>query len=77
LYAASDIIRMIKSMMRWAGYVARMGEMKNAYNILVGIPAAKRQLRKPRSRWENYIRRDFKEIGLEGVDWIHLAQNRD
>jgi len=50
--------------------------MKNAY-ILVGKSEGKRPLRRPRRRWENNIRMDLKKIVWEGVDWMHLAQNRD
>jgi hypothetical protein len=63
--------------MRWAGHVARMGEERKAYKVLVGKPEGKRQLRRPRCRWEDGIRMDLREIGLGGVDWIRLAQDRD
>jgi hypothetical protein len=52
--------------MRWAGHVARMGEERNLYKVLVGKPEGKRPLGRPRRRWENWIRMDLKEIGLEG-----------
>jgi len=61
---------------RWAGLVVRMVEIRNAYKILVGKPEGKRPLVKPTTRCE-YIRTDLKEIGWEGVDWVHLAQDRD
>jgi hypothetical protein len=54
--------------MRWERYVALMREMRNAYKVLVGKPEGKRQLGRPRRRWENQIRMDLKEVGLEGVD---------
>jgi hypothetical protein len=54
-----------------------MREMKNAYKIMVGKPKRKRSLRRPRCRWEDNIRIDLREIGWEGLDWIHLSQNRD
>jgi hypothetical protein len=54
-----------------------MGEIRNAYNILIGKPEAKRSLRRPRCRWEDKIRRNLREIGWEVVAWIHLAQDRD
>jgi hypothetical protein len=41
------------------------------------MPEEKRSLRRPRCRWEDNIKMDLREIGLEGVDWIHLAQDRD
>jgi hypothetical protein len=54
-----------------------MGEMRNVYTVLVGKLKGKRPLVRSRSRWEDYIRMDVREIGREGVDWIQLAQNRD
>jgi hypothetical protein len=63
--------------MRWAGHVARMGAKRNAYRILVGKPEGKRPLRRPRCRWEDNIRKDLRETGWGGIDWIALAQDRD
>jgi hypothetical protein len=69
---------MIKSRkMRWAGHVARMGEMRNAYRILVGKPEGKTPPGRPRRRWVDNIKIDLREIGLDGVDWIDLVQDRD
>jgi hypothetical protein len=69
---------MIKSRrMRWAGHVARMGEPRNAYRILVGNPKGKRPLGRPRRRWVDNIKMDLSEIGWDGMDWIGLAQDRD
>jgi hypothetical protein len=66
--------------MRWTGHVARKGErereMRNAYNILVREPEEKRPLGRPRRRWEDNITMDLKDIGWEGVDWVHLGQDR-
>jgi hypothetical protein len=62
--------------MRWAGHVARMGEVRGAYNILVGRPEGRRPLGRPRRRWED-IKMDHREIRFGDVDWIHLAQDRD
>jgi hypothetical protein len=71
LYSSSDIIRQAKSrQMRWAGHVARMGEERKLYKVLVGKPEGKRPLGRPRYRWEDGIRMDLREIGLGGVDWI-------
>jgi len=54
-----------------------MGEMRNAYKILVRKPEGKKPLRSPWCRWEDNIRMDFREIEWESVDWIHLAQDRN
>jgi hypothetical protein len=78
LYSSQNIIRMIKSKsMKWEGHVVCMGERRNAYNILVGKPEGKRPLGRSRLRWEDNIKIDLRVIVLEGVEWIHLAQNRD
>jgi hypothetical protein len=63
--------------MRWAVYVARMGEKRNAYRILVGNPEGKRPLGRPRPRWVDNIKIDLREIEWDGGDWINLAQDRD
>jgi hypothetical protein len=54
-----------------------MGEERKVYKVLVGKPEGKRPLERPRRRWEDGIRMDLREIGLRGVDWIRLAQDRD
>jgi hypothetical protein len=56
-----------------------MREMRSAYNILVAKLEGKRPLEGPRHKWEDNIRMDLKnkETGWEGVDWMHLAQDRD
>jgi len=63
--------------MKWAGHVRLMGDMRNAYSILVGKPERNITLRRPRRRREDNIIVDFREIGWEGVDWIHLAKDKD
>jgi hypothetical protein len=63
--------------MRWAGHVARMGEKRNAYRILVGKPEGQRPLGRPRRTWVDNIKIDLREIGWDGMDWIDLAQDRD
>jgi len=56
---------------RWAGHVARMGEMKNSYKILIAKKSeVKSPLGKSRRRWEDNIRKDLREIGWKVVDWI-------
>jgi hypothetical protein len=62
---------------RWAGHVARIGEVRGAYNILVGRPEERRPLGRSRRRWEDNIKMDLREIGFGDVDWIHLSQDRD
>jgi hypothetical protein len=63
--------------MRWAGHIARIGETRNAYRILVGKLEGKRPLGRPRRRWLDNIKMDLGEIGWHGMDWIELAQDRD
>jgi hypothetical protein len=78
LYPSQYIIRVVTSWrIRWARYVAWMGEMRNAYNILVGKPEGKRLLGRSRHIQEDNIRMDAREIGWECVGWLYLAQDRD
>jgi hypothetical protein len=62
--------------MKWAGNIARMGEMRNAHKILVTKHEGRKPLGRPEHRWKNNIKMDFKEVGCESVDWIHVVQNR-
>jgi len=63
--------------MRWSGHVARMGERRGEYRILLGKPGGKRPLGRPRRRWEENIKMDLQEVGCGGIDWNELAQDRD
>jgi hypothetical protein len=75
LYSSQNIVRMIKSRrMKWAGHVG--GEGRGAYRVLVGRPEGKRPLGRPRRRWKDNIKMDLGEIGIDGANWIRLAQDR-
>ena len=63
--------------MRWAGHVARTGEERGVYRVLVGKPEGKRPLRRPRRRWVDNIRMDLQDVGCGCMDWIGRAQDRD
>ena len=63
--------------MRWAGHVARMGEERVVYRVLVGKLEGKRPLGRPRRRWLDNIGMDLQEVVCAYVDWIGLAQDRD
>ena len=78
LYCSPNIVRVIKSRrLRWAGHVARMGEEREVYRVLVWKPEGRRPLGRPRSRLVDNIRMDLQEVGCGYVDWIGLAQGRD
>jgi len=78
LYSSPNIVRVIKwRRMRWVGCVARMGERRVVYRVLVGKSEGKRPLGRPRHRWEDNIKMNLQELGCGGMDWIELAQNRN
>jgi len=63
--------------MRWAGHVARRGERRGIYRVLVGKPEGKGSLGRPRRRWKDNIKMDLQEVGCGGVEWIELPPNKD
>jgi len=78
LYSLTSTVRVVKSRrVRWAGHVARMGEDRGVHRMLVGKPEGKRQLGRPRRRWEDNIKMDLPEVGGGRGDRMELAQDRD
>jgi len=78
LYSSPKTVQVIKSRrMRWAGHVARTGEERGMYRVLVGKPEGRRPLGRPRHRWVDNNRKDLQEVGCRYMDWIGLAQDRD
>jgi hypothetical protein len=62
--------------MRWVGHVARMEEGRGVYWVLIGRPKRNTPVGRPRRRWEDNIKMDIREIGIDGTNWIRLAQDR-
>jgi hypothetical protein len=78
LYSVPNIVRVVKSRrMRWAGHVARMGEGRGVYRVLVGKHEGKRPLGGPRPKWEDNINMDLQEVGVGCGDWMELAKDRE
>jgi hypothetical protein len=74
--SSPNIGRVTKSRrMKWAGHVARMGEGRGVYRVFIGRPEGKRPLGRPRRRWEDNIKMDPREIGIDGDNWIRLARD--
>jgi hypothetical protein len=78
LYSSPNICRVIKLIrMRWMRHVARVGERRGVYRVLVGNPEGKKPLRRSRRRWKDNIKINLQEVGNGGMDWIELAQDRE
>ena len=74
MYRSPNIVRVIKSIrLRWAGHLARMEEGKSAFKILTGKPTGKRPLGRPERRWEDNIKMDLEEIGINTGNWVDSA----
>ena len=77
LYTSHNVVLVMKlRRIKWAGHVARMGDRRDVYRILVGKAEGKRPLGRPRRRWENNIKMDLQYVGCGGMDWIELVQDR-
>jgi hypothetical protein len=73
LYSSLNINVIKSRRLRWMGHVACRGEGRGVYRVLVGRPKGKRLLGRPRHRWEDNIKLDLREIGIDGANWIQLA----
>ena len=80
MYCSHNLVRVIKSRrLRWGNHIVRKEEGRSAFKISTdtSIPAGKRPLGRPRRRWEDNIRLDFKEIGINTRNWVDLSQDKD
>ena len=76
LYCSPNIVRAIKSRMRWAEHVAHMGKRRGVHGVLAGKPEGKRPLGRPRRRWEDNIKMDLREVGCvvwTGSSWLRIG----
>jgi hypothetical protein len=76
LYSSSNIVRVIKSRMRWVEHVAHMGKGRGVHRVLVRRPKDKIQLGRPRRKWDDNIKMDIWEAEINGSNWIWLARDR-
>jgi hypothetical protein len=75
LYSSPNNVRVLKSRrVRWAGCVACMGEGRDIYRFLVGGPEGEGPRGRPRRRWDDNIKRDLREIRIDGANWFRLVQ---
>ena len=77
LNSSPNTVYVIKSRMRWVGYLAYMGATRGVYRVLVGKPEGMRPFGRSRRRWEDNIKMYLQEVGCRGMDWIDLTQDRD
>jgi hypothetical protein len=76
LYSLCSSPNIVWVKMRWAGHVACIGEGRGVYRVLDGRPEGKRPLERPKRRWEDNLNLDLRETGIDGANWIELAQDR-
>jgi hypothetical protein len=76
LYSSSNVVRVIKSRrMRWTGHVARMGEERGLYRVWAGRPEGRRPLERPSRRWEDNVKLDLSEKGIDGTNWLRIGSS--